>query len=186
MLRALTFTSLLLASTLLLAKTKTSLYQIDIIAFAHLKAYLNTDKNALVPVVAPETAHAIPLLTTVDKKMTPYHLLPTSASHLRDEYWALSRKPQYQIIFHYSWLQPGNNTRPVALTKLNTDGWNVEGTLKIEHSNFYLLDTELFFSVPNSPHSSFLFSQKQRLKPEIVYYLDHPQAGILIKIHSIT
>ncbi|MDA9272003.1 peptidoglycan binding protein CsiV, partial [bacterium] len=34
--------------------------------------------------------------------------------------------------------------------------------------------------------TAFNFSQKQRLKPGTVYYLDHPQAGMLIKVHALS
>ena len=155
------------------------------IVFTHLKASLTPTENAQTP-LAPDMHHAIPLQTDVSEMMTPYHTLPVSTSHLRNEYWALNRKPQYQVLFHYTWLQPGNNQRPIALTQVNRGGWNVEGTLRIRRSNYYLLDTDLVFSAPNSTQTAFVFAQKQRLKPGVVYYLDHPQAGMLIKIHQIT
>ncbi len=184
MLRVFQFTSLLLFSCLAHALPNTPSYQVDMIVFTHLQSSLTPVDGDFAPLLAPDTNHAIPLQTTSDR-MTPYHILPTSASDLRKEFWALSRKPQYQILFHYTWIQPGNNQRPVALSQLNTGGWNVEGTLRIRRSNYYLLDTELLFSAPNSTQTAFIFSQKKRLKPGVVYYLDHPQAGMLIKVHQI-
>jgi hypothetical protein len=55
-----------------------------------------------------------------------------------------------------------------------------------QQSNYYLLDTALLFSAPERINAAFMFTQKQRLKPGVVYYLDHPQAGMLIKVHTIT
>ena len=182
----LTFTSLFLFSCITLAKQPTPLYQIDMIVFTHLQASLTPAEHSLAPLLSPDTSHAIPLQNNAGDASSPFHILSPSTSHLRNEYWALNRKPQYQILFHYTWLQPSNNQQPVALSQTNIGGWNVEGTLRIRQSNYYLLDTELLFSAPNSPQIAFMFSQKQRLKPDVLYYLDHPQAGMLIKVHPLT
>ncbi len=186
MLRIFQFTSLMLFSYLALASPRAPLYQVDMIVFTHLQASMTSADNDEAPLLMPAVNHAIPLQANTGNKQTPYHILPSSASHLRSEYWALNRKPQYQILFHYTWLQPRNNQRPVALSQMNTGGWNVEGTLRIRQSNYYLLDTKLLFSAPHSTQTAFVFAQKHRLKPGVVYYLDHPQAGMLIKVHQIT
>ena len=186
MLRVLTLACLFMLSWLGLAYPSPSLYQVDMIVFTHLQTPASVVDRSSGPLIAPNTRHAIQLANEVSSAMTPYHALPASLSHLRDEYWALNRKPQYQILFRYTWLQPSNNQQAIALSEVNSGGWNVEGTLSIRQSNYYLLDTALLFSAPNSTQTSFIFSQKQRLKPGVVYYLDHPQAGMLIKIHQIT
>jgi hypothetical protein len=184
MLRAFTFTSLFLLSCLGFAHQPAPLYQVDMIVFTQLQASLPPTDHSISPLLAPNVNNAIVLQNNAPNKMTPYSILPTSASHLRNEYWALNRKPQYQVLFHHTWLQPGNNQRPIALSQA-VGGWNVEGTLRVRRSNYYLLDTELLFSTPNSTQTAFMFTQKQRLKPDVVYYLDHPQAGMLIKIHQV-
>ena len=182
MLRAFCLIYLFLCSSIVQAKAS-PLYQIDMIVFAHRDS---VQVSADGPLFAPNMQQAIPLQNDSSPLMKPYHTLPSSASQLKNEYWALNKKSQYQVLFHYTWLQPANNQRPVALSQTNTKGWNMEGTFRVRRSNYYLLDTELVFSAPNSPEASFVFAQKQRLKPGIVYYLDHPQAGMLIKIHQIT
>jgi hypothetical protein len=158
-----------------------SLYQIDLIVFTHQNS--QAEENG-VSAVASNMHHAIPLQGSTEA-MTPYHLLPASFSHLRNEYWALNRKPNYQVLFHYTWLQPSNNQRAIALPANSQHGWNVEGTLRVRQSNYYLLDTDLVFSTSGNQQTAFTFSQKQRLKPGTVYYLDHPQAGMLIKVQKV-
>ncbi len=185
MLRKLFFAGFILFSSLGIAKS-TQLYQIDMVVFTHLKNTPLSTLNAPMPLMAPETKKAIPFDSTPSSAITPYHALPVSSSLLRDEYRTLIRKTQYQILFHYTWLQPANNQRAIALSEMDAGGWNVEGTLRVRRSNYYLFDTKLLFSAPNSKQASFVFSQKQRLKPGVTYYLDHPQAGMLIKIHQIT
>ena len=137
--RLLNFTCLFLFSCLALAKQSSPLYQIDMIVFTHLNASSTPAENTLGPLVAPDNSHAIPLLNNPSDQLTPFHILPPSASQLRKEYWALSRKPQYQILFHYTWLQPSNNQQAIALSQMNLSGWNIEGTFKIRKDNYYLL-----------------------------------------------
>lgn len=185
MLRIIIFAGLFLSSCLGLANQHTPLFQVDMIVFTHLQASLIPTANDSAPLLAPDTSHAILLQNNRTDKKTPYHILPASQSQLRDEYWALNHKPQYQVLMHYTWLQPNNSQRPIALSQ-TIGGWNIEGTLLIKQSNYYSLDTTLLFSAPDSKQTAFLFSQKQRLKPEVIYYLDHPQAGMLIKVHQIT
>ncbi|KTD16656.1 hypothetical protein Ljor_0962 [Legionella jordanis] len=155
-----------------------SLYQIDLIVFTHQNASSVSDnlQGGL-----PSSLHAMPLRK---EGKGAYRLLPVSNSKLRAEYWALNRSPKYHVLLHYSWLQPANNQQAVLIPKQNRDGWQVEGTIRVRRSNYYLLDSNLFFSTADGK-GAFLLAQKQRLKGGDVYYLDHPQAGILIKVHQI-
>ena len=187
MLRKISLICLLLLTCSVQAASRTTLYQIDMIIFTHHASAANTIGDASVPLIAPNTQHAIQLNSIVSGALTPWHMLPNSSSQLANEYWALNHKTDYQILAHYTWLQPSNNQRAIALPSINRYGWNVEGTLRIRQSNYYLLDTELLFSTPNERNqTAFMFSQKQRLKPGTIYYLDHAQAGMLIKVHQIS
>jgi len=185
MLRITAITFLFLLSFITQASQQSTLYQVDMIVFTH-KQISKNESNNISAILAPDMQHAISLQNTASSALTPYHTLPANSSQLNSEYWALNRKTNYQILAHYSWLQPANNQRPVALSAINRNGWNLEGTVRIRRSNYYLLDTELLFSTPGQNQTTFLFSQKQRLKPGTVYYLDHPQAGMLIKVHQVT
>ncbi|CEK09881.1 CsiV family protein [Legionella hackeliae] len=177
--RIVILTAMILFSCLAQGKNA-SLYQVDLIVFTHQNASsLLSDFNE----TTPRSLHGIPLRTEINSAITPYHLMPASTSKLRQEYWALNRKPQYHVLLHYSWLQPFNSQQAIVLPKLSRDGWNVEGTIRVRRSNYYLLDTNLLFSTASN--AAFVFSQKQRLKGGDIYYLDHPQAGILIKVHQL-
>lgn len=163
----------------------TTHYQIDIIIFAHHTSSLQPIQNTTSPMLSGDRQHAISLQNG-DTSAMAYHILPNSASQLRNEYWTLSHNPEYQIITSLSWIQPSSNQRAVALPQINHNGWNLEGTLRIRQSNYYLLDTELLFTALSNQPIAFIFSQKQRLKPGTVYYLDHPHAGMLIKVHQVS
>lgn len=184
MLRRIAFTCLFIFSCLVQAGSHSTLYQVDVIVFTHQPT--GPQSSVMNSPLVPNTQNAIPLNSDVSSIMTPYHALPNSASQLNNEYWALNRKGEYQVLAHYTWLQPSNNQRAILLPSTNRNGWNIEGTLRVRQSNYYLLDTNILFSAPNGTQTAFLFSQTQRLKPKTVYYLDHPQAGMLIKVHQIT
>lgn len=167
----------------LFAKKSASFYQVDLIIFTHSGTYAHqeADTNTL----SPSYATTYALSSNVSASQTAYHLLPMSASQLREEYWALKRKREYQVLLHYSWLQPLNNQRALELPAISRDGWQVSGVLRIRRSNYYLLDSKLSFSSLNN-QTAFVIKQKQRLKGNTIYYLDHPQAGMLIKLHTLT
>lgn len=166
------------------AKEANSFYQIDLIVFAQEQDSSLTPEFPLSSTLATNS-RTIPLSTEASKNQSPYHLLPFSLSQLREEYWALHRKRQYRVLMNYSWLQPLNNQSTIALPKINRDGWEVEGSLRIRQGNYYLLDTELLFTAPDKNQAPFVFAQKLRLKGGDTYYLDHPQAGMLIKVHKL-
>ena len=181
----LSITALLLLSGLSHSTPSHKLYQIDMIVFTHQPAANQQTEQALSPLVPPDAQRAIPLQDLAGDARAPYRLLPNSASQLNQEYWTLMHKTDYQVLAHYTWLQPSDNQRPIAIPSIHRNGWNIEGTLRVRQSNYYLLDTDLLFSTVNTSQTAFLFSQKQRLKPGTVYYLDHPQAGMLIKVHLV-
>ncbi|WP_347251318.1 CsiV family protein [Legionella sp.] len=185
MLKTIIFLALVLFSCFTQANAIPSLYQIDLIIFTHPQSANLPPELSLSSTLSSESTHAAPLQTEIRKELTPYHLLPFSSSQLREEYWALHRRPEYRVLLHYTWLQPFNSQRAVSLPKINRDGWQLEGALRIQRSSYYLLNTELLFSPADSSHSPFVFAQKQRLKGGETYYFDHPQAGMLIKIHQL-
>jgi len=185
MLKKIIFMGLAFFSCFSQAKDTPSLYQIDLIIFTHPQPTHLPPELSLSSTLSSECKQAAPLQTEIHKDLIPFHLLPSSSSQLREEYWALHRNPEYRVLLHYTWLQPFNSQRAVALPIINRDGWQLEGSLRIQRSSYYLLNTELLFSPSDSSHPPFVFAQKQRLKGGDTYYFDHPQVGMLIKIHQL-
>ncbi|PWY56403.1 hypothetical protein DGG96_02720 [Legionella qingyii] len=177
--RLIIITLSLLYSCLTLAKPS---YQIDLIIFA--QPNQNRALSIDAPLI-PTNANAISLKTDTEKSGKPYRLLSPSSSSLRDEYYLLSRRSSYQVLGHYSWRQPANNQSIVALPFIDHHGWQMQGTLNVKQSNYYSFDAEFQVSPPNNPQSSFTVSQKQRLKDNVVYYLDNAQIGMIVKIHKM-
>ena len=167
-------------STFALAKSN---YQIDLILFAHPQNTSN--KLDLNSPMLPVNKSAISLKSDGNKSLKPYMLLPPSQSGLSDEYYLLSRKSHFQVLGQYSWRQASYNQDTVALSKISAKGWLLQGTLHVQQGNYYLFNADLQFSPPSNPNTSFTVSQKQRLKEGMVYYLDNPQIGMVVKIHKI-
>ncbi|MDP3268311.1 MAG: CsiV family protein [Legionella sp.] len=159
-------------------------YQIDLIVFAHKNNISMSHEDITAPLL-PVSKNAIPLLTNSGKSSKPYHLLPTSQSQLRDEYYQLSRKSGYQVLGHYSWLQNASSQSIVALPTTSRNGWQIQGTVQVRQSNYYLIDADLQCTTPANNEFSINVKQKQRIKGNLVNYLDHPQIGILVKVHKI-
>lgn len=162
-----------------------SSYQVDLIIFSHQQS---ADKNiqlATNSFLIPVTQHAISLQPSGGSTSKPYTLLSPTQSSLRDEYYLLSRKSHFKVLSHYSWRQPANSQSIVALPNALHDGWQMAGTVRVRQSNYYLFDADIQLSPPNNPQGAFSVVQKQRLKGNMIYFLDHPQVGMLVKVHKL-
>ncbi|BCA96152.1 hypothetical protein TUM19329_25130 [Legionella antarctica] len=179
MLRLFILTISVLYSCFTLAKSN---FQVDLIIFAYPQGGENNSNLPMNSLLIPISINATKLNSDSTK---PYGLLSPSKSGLRDEYYILSRKSHYKVLGHYSWKQPANNQQSVVLPDIKHDGWQMQGTVRVRQSNYYLFDTDLQLSHPDNPQSSFFVSQKQRLKSGLVYFLDHPQVGMLVKVHKL-
>jgi hypothetical protein len=181
MLRIIVILTLVFSSTMNYAKSG-SFYQVDLIVFTHAS---KQSENSVSSSLNLKNAHTLSL-KSASKNPGPFQILPTSASKLRSEFWDLNRKPQYRVLLNYSWKQPKNNQNAVLLPAVDKDGWHVDGILRIKKDQYYLVDAEINFLPNNSSHAPFTMIQSKRLKEGVVYYLDHPHAGFLIKIHNIS
>ena len=147
-------------------------YQIDIIVFAQARHFaVDSNKTSVI-------------LTQENSKHSNATIIVPHPSSLGRELNLIKQQPQYLTLFHISWLQPGNHQKAVHLVAQSTDGWRVEGNIRVRQRNYYLLDSKLSFSTRRQ--APFIITQKQRLKPGKTYYLDHPKAGMLIKVHRIS
>lgn len=160
-----------------------SSYQIDVIFFSHPKEISKASDSEYYTPLLSVTKQAISLSSGTSKGY--YQLLKPSLSNLRNEYYLLSRKSKYKVLAQYSWTQPANNQSAVALPDMDSKEWNIHGTMLIKQSNYYLLTTDLQLISSSQSQASFTLKHKQRLKGSTVYYLDHAQVGMLIKIHTV-
>lgn len=160
-------------------------YQVDLILFAHPQNASKDIESDWVSPLIPISKNAIALQPNSSKSTGHFHLLSPLKSGLQDEYYQLNHSHHYQVLGHYSWIQPKSNQRAVELPLINKSGWQLQGTVRISQSTYYILNAKLQLSPPSNPQSIVTVSQKQRLKGGVIYYLDHPQVGMLIKIHEV-
>jgi hypothetical protein len=177
------FYFLFLFSPLALAAPPQAMDQVDIILFTHLRTSFPLSHQQALP---PGTDDALLLSNELSRDKRPYHRLAPSSSGLANAYWVLNHKPEYQVLLHYSWLQPRHKPHPVRIESRQPQAWDIEGTLHIQRGHYLFLDTAFLFSTKDMPDHSFVFQQKKRLKSNVVYYFDHPQAGMLIKVHPVS
>lgn len=174
--------SLLFAfSTMSMGASSSPYYQVDMIVFTHGSEFPSQANNDLIA----NTFGAVTLKTEQENGAAAYSILPASRSDLKQESNALQRQANYRVLFHYSWLQPLNNQQAVVLPKTIRDGWALDGTIRITRSNYYTLNANLLLAPFGDNSKAFNLVQKQRLKGGTIYYLDNPQAGMLIKIHQL-
>lgn len=177
------FKSLILASMLYPCLTLAqSNYQIDLILFANPNRTQPDKALSMDSMFLNEDQKAINL----KGNSAPYYsLLPKARSQLNDAYYQLSHRSPFQVLGHYSWIQPANNQNRVSLPPALLHGWQVLGTVCVRQSNYYLFDADLKMSSPEEPQSYFRVSKKQRLKGKVVYFLDNPQVGMLVEVHPV-
>lgn len=156
-------------------------YQIDLILFAQPQVGETLGEQGINSPFLPLNKNLISLKNAASGKA--YSLLSASKSSLKDQYYLLNRTHRYQMLGHYSWIQPATSQNKIALPKINHNGWKMQGTVQVRKSTYFLFDADLQLSSPRNPQSSFMIEQNQRLKENVVYYLDNPQLGILVRVH---
>lgn len=177
------FFSLIMAifySSVLLAKSKD--YQVDLIIFANAQL---PSKSMAPPAKIPfiTDSKTVSLNESDSESSHSFRLLKPSYSSLSNEFYRLNHHPSYKILAHYSWKQPSSNQKTVLLPPIHHKGWEIQGTVHVQQSHYYFFDTKLHYSPPDQPESTFFLTQKQRVKEGMVYYFDHPQLGMILKIH---
>lgn len=163
----------LMPSAILAAKTP--LIQVDVVLFLHQSELLSADQN-----ISNAAYSGIPLDSSAQQT---YHRLPRLQSGLGREYYALSKRPEFQILGQFSWTQPARPNRPVLLQDPGLNGWQINGNLSVQQNQYFSLNSQFDFNLADK--AQIHMQQNQRLKPDTVYYLDHPQAGMLIRIHPL-
>ncbi len=155
--------------------------QVDLIAFTH--AYTEKDQvEHPIAILDHLLSTAIPLDAG---QQSGYQLISPQHSRLQSAWSRLNRSGQYHPLVHYTWLQPSNNQRAVQLPVSNSQGWKVQGAIRVRQSQYYLLDATVSFTPIYGSAPGFVIAQKMRLKPGYTYYLDHPQGGLLIQVHKV-
>lgn len=183
MFRILSVFILIVLSPCIYSNQDQSLYQVDLVIYTYPNVFPYGEVS---PKPRMLMGAGIPLkISNLDETTNSlYHLLQPASSQLKKETEVLNHDPDYHAILNYSWVQSVSNQKPIIVEKIQINDWSIEGMVVIRKLNYYLFEFDLVFS-SDANKTNFSFQQKKYLKADNLYYLDHPQAGILIKIHPI-
>lgn len=184
MLRALLAIFFLLP-TIIEATEVNAAYQVDLIIFTQSHPTLTSTEHNLLPLELPSPNQSTITLKPQDNSSDFYRLLPRRASYLLTADKRLRQQQNYRIIAHYSWRQPLAHPQTIKLPDTEQDQWRVSGTLTIGYNSYYRMNGLLSFYAPGAETPSFAWPIKKRLKKSLIYYIDHPQAGLLVDIHPL-
>ncbi len=152
-----------------------------------------------------------------------YRYLPTSDFKLKSQERRLVNSKQYQVLLHVAWLQADGNSQPVHIyggnvynaegqrlavnsnsnqpAPIESDGsaqWQINGTVKVNKSRYYKVNTNLLLIQPNPKQkrswfsntpelptfARYLLKQSQRMKRNELHYFDNPMFGTLVVINK--
>lgn len=186
MLRLLLTLMFLANSSTVQSSSEPTLYQIDLAIYTYpsLYPYIYTPAKPRMLSDSPIPLKVSSPSTSAEKNIPLYHLLPFAHSQLQQAEKILKNATGYQLVLNYSWVQSITNQKPILVEKIQSNDWKIEGKISIKKIHDYLLEADLLFSAAENK-IIFPFQQKRYLKENKLYYLDHPQAGILVKIHPI-
>lgn len=158
-------------------------YQVEIIAFHHRSQVEPTAQENFIHYPGiPDTSHAQTLLP-YDDEQPLYTLLPDNKFRLKKEASQLLKSANYDILFHYAWMQTIGNSKPLHLSsspnKTPENSNVLDGTIKVTKGLYYYLNIDLLFA----PH--YVLKQTRRIKKDEIHYIDHPRFGLLVQIHPI-
>lgn len=99
---------------------------------------------------------------------------------------ALSKDPAYRPIVHISWVQSADAVAPVHIQ--SPDG-KLNGYLQMQHEQSLQMMVDLEYASNQSDNSGksiiYRLNEKQPVKLNEVYYLDHPKLGIIATISAL-
>lgn len=165
-------------------------YQVEVIIFQNtIPPVANSEDFSGFPAL-PETSKAVNLGPENDAH-TPYSELPYSWLRLRAEARLIKRKPDYKLLLHTAWLQQEGRSKTVHLDNDFQEGSapKLDGTIRVSKGLYYYFSVNLALTPINTllrpKQKPFILKQKRRLRSDEVHYIDHPQFGVLIKVHPL-
>lgn len=173
-------------------------YTVEVISFTRTKTGNLQEKWLAKPVVMDETMLSQP---DIDQQRTlPNDLaiqkVPDNEWQLARHAYSLGRSPELTIQSHQAWRQPGLSREESPWINLASESSALTGKIKISLSRYLHADIDITLSNPDwSPtylsasgtgapqySESIHFQASRRLKRDEIHYIDHPLAGVLVRI----
>lgn len=104
---------------------------------------------------------------------------------LDDSYAALSQNSCYKPIAHVAWIQPDGGG-PLHIQSADS---KLNGYLQMQREQNLQLTADLEFT-PRRSHSAdkasiYRLHEKRSIRPNELYYLDHPKFGLIVKVSPL-
>lgn len=185
-------TILLIFALQIHAEALPKLFQVELIAFEINSASNKNNEYFPAYPLLPDYTDSQPLATEEDESQT-FRSLGRTALKLRREENLISKKADYQILLHESWLQNDTNIQKVLLDTSQAPEQTslLKGTIQVKKGYYYYVDLHLELRPNNSVSSHnenthYVLNTKRRLKSNELNYIDHPKFGVLIEIFPVS
>ena len=108
---------------------------------------------------------------------------------LDDSYAALAKDSTYRPVLHVAWIQPAVEKGLSAPVHIQGADGKLNGYLQIQHDQGLQMTVDLELASHSGDGSRkteiYRINEKRSMKPNEVYYLDHPKFGVIAKISSL-
>ncbi|MGZ5051222.1 MAG: CsiV family protein [Methylobacter sp.] len=148
-----------------LAYAETGSYQIELIVFSQTSPNTESFEQTTSQIIWP------PGLVELSNYKQPEH------TTLDDSYAVLSQNSSYKPIAHVAWIQPDSGA-PLHIQ--SADG-KLNGYLQMQREQNLQLTVDLELGPYRGKTSIYRLNEKRHVKPNELYYLDHPKFGIIVK-----
>lgn len=109
---------------------------------------------------------------------------------LDESYAALSRDSTYQPLSHIAWIQPLGDTGQSAPVHIESMNSRLNGYIQVQRGQGLQItvDLELTSNTGDNSGESLVYRLNERrpIKPNEVYYLDHPKFGAIVKVTGLS
>lgn len=171
-------------------------YTVEVIAFTRDKSSQLQEQWIS---YSPQALMELPALPADDQaqiNLTRIEPVSENEWQLSPHAYSLSRSQQIKIQSHQAWRQPGFSRDDAPWVDLQSDAQEMTGKVRISLSRYLHADIDITFPNPDwtpyyagsteaaGPHlqKNIIFKTSRRLKRNELHYLDHPLAGVIIKI----
>ena len=150
-----------------------SAYQIELIIFS--QAMPNTELLGQ----AAQPIHWPSGLTELSAYKKPEN------TSLDDSYAALSKDPVYQPTLHIAWIQPVGDDGLSVPVHIQDGNGMLNGYVQIQQDQGLHIMVDVEFSSHIGESVNYRLNEKQPIKFNEIYYLDHPKFGVVVKINPL-
>ncbi len=97
---------------------------------------------------------------------------------------ALARGGQHRVLAHKRWQQNADAKSETTPLRLQNQGQELDGTIRFYFSRF--LHVELNLTLQESGGgTTYQLAEHRRVRPQEIYYFDHPKLGALIRVTAV-